>query len=101
MAGLFGCAMGRASGRGTGGGLKVITTRMRPGYLQKNGAPYSANAQMTEYFDVVKEPNGDQWLVVESIVEDPEYLTVPLVRSTHFRKQADTNGWNPRPCSAR
>ncbi len=95
---------GRLFPRGGGprsGSVKVVTTRMRPGYLQRNGAPYSANATMTEYFDVVKEPNGDQWLVVESIVEDPEYLTVPLVRSTHFRKQADADGWNPRPCSAR
>src|SRR5437868_4374327 len=73
---------GPASGRGSGGGLKVITTRMRPGYLQKNGAPYGANAQMTEYFDVVKEPDGDQWLVVKSIVVDPQYLQRSLIRST-------------------
>ncbi len=93
---------GPASGRGAGGGgLKVITTRMRPGYLQKNGAPYGANAQMTEYFDVVKEPNGDQWLVVKTIVVDPQYLQRSLIRSTHFRKQADATGWNPTPCAAR
>ena len=30
------------------GNLKVATTRMRPGYLQKNGVPYSANAVLTE-----------------------------------------------------
>ncbi len=92
---------GPAGGRGAGGSLKVITTRMRPGYLQKNGAPYSANAVMTEYFDVVKEPSGEQWLVVKSIVEDPQYLTRTFIRSTHFRKQADASGWNPAPCSAR
>jgi len=92
---------GPASGRGSGGGLKVITTRMRPAYLQKNGAPYSANAQMTEYFDVVKEPDGDQWLVVKTIVVDPQYLQRSLIRSTHFRKQADATGWNPTPCAAR
>src|SRR5207302_2258602 len=80
---------GPAGGRGSGGSLKVITTRMRPGYLQKNGAPYSAETVMTEYFDVVKEPNGDQWLVVKSIVNDPHYLQRSLIRSTHFRKQAD------------
>ena len=81
--------------------LQVITTRMRPGYLQKNGVPYSATTSMTEYFDVVKEPNGDQWLVVKSIIEDPQYLTRSLIRSTHFRKQADAAGWNPTACSAR
>jgi hypothetical protein len=84
-----------------GGSLKVVTTRMRPGYLQKNGVPYSANATMTEYFDVVKEPTGEQWLVVKSIIEDPQYLTRTLIRSTHFRKQADASGWNPSPCNAR
>jgi hypothetical protein len=91
----------RSAGRGPGGSLKVVTTRMRPGYFQKNGVPYSANASMTEYFDVVSEPNGDQWLVVKSIVEDPQYLTRSFIRSTHFRKQADASGWNPRPCTAR
>jgi hypothetical protein len=92
---------GPASGRGPGGSLKVITTRMRPGYLQKNGVPYGTSASMTEYFDVVKEPNGDQWLVVKSVIEDPQYLTRSLIRSTHFRKQANATGWNPTPCSAR
>jgi hypothetical protein len=92
---------GPASGSGPGGSLKVITTRMRPGYLQKNGVPYGASASMTEYFDVVKEPNGDQWLVVKSIIEDTQYLDRTLIRSTHFRKQANGTGWNPTPCSAR
>jgi hypothetical protein len=92
---------GPASGRGTGGSLKVVTTRLRPGYLQKNGVPYSASASMTEYFDVVKEPNGDQWLVVKSVIEDPQFLNRSFIRSTHFRKQADAAGWNPTPCSAR
>ena len=92
---------GPASGRGAGGSLKVVTTRMRPGYLQKNGAPYSGNATMTEYFDVVKEPNDDQWLVVKSIFDDPQYLNRTFIRSTHFRKQADAAGWNPTPCNAR
>jgi hypothetical protein len=90
-----------ASRGGLGGSLKITTTRMRPGYLQKNGVPYGSNASMIEYFDVVKEPNGDQWLVVKSIIADPEYLNRTLIRSTHFRKQADATGWNPTPCNAR
>lgn len=92
---------GPASGRGPGGSLKVITTKMRPGYLQKNGVPYSGNMTMTEYFDVVKEPTGEQWLIVKTVIEDPQYLDRTLIRSTHFRKQADASGWNPTPCSAR
>jgi hypothetical protein len=90
-----------SGGRGPGGSLKVITTRMRPGYLQKNGVPYSASASMTEYFDVVKEPNSDEWLVVKSIIDDPQYLSRTFIRSTHFRKQANAAGWNPTPCNAR
>jgi hypothetical protein len=90
-----------SGGRGPGGSLKVVTTRMRPGYLQKNGVPYGANASMTEYFDVVKEPTGEEWLVVKSVIEDPQYLTRSFIRSTHFRKQAGASGWNPTPCSAR
>jgi hypothetical protein len=81
-----------------GGSLKVTTTRLLPGYLQTNGVPYSGNATMTEHFDVVKEPNGDQWLVVDTIVSDLQYLMRSFVRSTHFKKQADASGWDPNPC---
>ena len=83
------------------GGLKVVTTKMKPGYLRKNGVPYSANAIVTEYFDRVNEPNGDSWLIVKTIVDDPQYLAQPFITSTHFKKQADASGWNPIPCSAR
>jgi len=92
-----------AGGRGPipGAGLKVTTTRFRPGYLRKNGVPYSANAVLTEYYDRVNESNGDSWLIVKTIVDDPMYLTVPFITSTHFKKQADSKGWNPTPCRAR
>ena len=85
-----------------GGNLKVVTTRMRPGYLQKNGVPYSGNAVLTEYFSRTIEPNGDSWLILTSIVDDPQYLTGPFIRSTHYKKLPDTNtAWEPEPCSAR
>ena len=84
-----------------GGGMKVVTTKMKPGYLRKNGVPYSANATVTEYYDRVNEANGDSWLLVETIVEDPMYLNQPFITSTHFKKQADATGWNPTPCTAR
>jgi hypothetical protein len=83
------------------GALKVVTTNLLPGYLQSNGAPYSDKTRMTEYFDVVKEASGEQWLIVESITEDPQYLMRSLVRSTHFRKQNDASGWDPSPCLVR
>jgi len=83
------------------GSLKVVTTNFKPGYLRKNGVPYSANAVLTEYFDRVMEPNGDSYIVITSTVDDPTYLNTPFMLSTHFKKQADAAGWNPTPCSAR
>lgn len=85
-----------------GGDLKVVTTHLRPGYLQKNGVPYSGDAVVSEHFDALnKEPNGDQWLIVTTLVEDPQYLNQPFQRSTHFKRQADETGWDPSPCTAR
>lgn len=83
------------------GSLKVVTTHLKPGYLRKNGVPYSAGATLTEYFDRVNEPDGDAYLVVTTTVEDPVYLAQPFLTSSHFRKQPDAKGWNPTPCSAR
>lgn len=84
-----------------GGALKVVTTRMRPGYLRKNGVPYSANAIMTEYFTRLEVPGGDSLLVVSSEVVDPEYLATPYWTSVQFKRQNDASGWNPTPCATR
>src|SRR5215831_2489549 len=84
-----------------GRSLEVVTTQLRSGYLRKNGAPYSGNAVVREFYDLFKEPNGDTWFVVTTVVEDPTFLTEPFITSTNFKKQADATGWNPAPCSAR
>jgi hypothetical protein len=86
---------------GAAGNLKVATTHLRAGYLRKNGVPYSANATMTEYYDIVRESSGDLWLILTSVVYDPQYLREPFMISTHYRKQADAAGWDPTACSAR
>ena len=80
------------------GQLKVITTRMRPGYLRKNGVPYSGNATLEEYFDRFTAPNGDTFLVVTTIVTDPQYLVEPFITNVHFKKIPDRSGWDPTPC---
>ena len=54
-----------------GRSLEVVTTQLRPGYLRKNGPPYSANTVLKEYFDLSKERNGDTWFAVTTVVEDP------------------------------
>ena len=84
-----------------GGTLKVVTTHMRPGYLRKNGVPYSGNATMTEYYDRTREDNGDSWLIVTTIVDDPQYLQQPFITSTHFKLESDGSKWAPSPCAAR
>jgi hypothetical protein len=97
-------AGGRRGGRGggQGGDLKVVTRRMRPGYLQKNGVPYGDNAVLTEYFARTVEPNGDSWLILTAVVEDPQYLTGRFVRSTHYKRLSDNNQtWEPEACTAR
>ncbi len=102
VANWAGTAMGRG-GRtpGPAGNLGVMTTRMRPGYLRKNGVPYSENATLQEYFDRFTEPNGDSWLVVTSIITDPQYLTGPYATTNHFKKVPDNaSGWDPTPCRA-
>lgn len=84
------------------GNLKAVTTHMKMGYLQKNGVPYSPNAVLTEYMSRTFEPNGDSWLILTSVVEDPIYLNNRYVRSTHFKRLPDNNTtWEPEPCSAR
>ena len=83
------------------GYLKVTTKDLRPGYIRKNGVPYGANAVVEEYFDSFTEPNGDTWLVVTSVVTDPQYLAQPYLTSSQFKRLPDASGWNPMPCEAK
>jgi hypothetical protein len=83
------------------GSLKVVTTRMKPGYLRKNGVPYSSNAVITEYYDRFEIPGSEPLLVISTEVVDPAFLSTPFWTSVHFKKQNDASGWNPTPCSAR
>jgi hypothetical protein len=93
-----------AGGRGNAqtGWLKVVTTNLKSGYLRKNGLPYSEKATVTEYFQPTPETYGIRYMIVTTIVEDPEYLTGPLITSSNYKKLPDTNnGWDPQPCSVR
>jgi hypothetical protein len=75
--------------------------KMRPGYLTRNGAPYSGNAILTEYYDLIKERNGVEYLVLTSVLDDPTYLTQPMWTAVHFKKQSDSAGWNPVACGGK
>ena len=94
--GIFARRMGNQ-----GRSLEVTTTALRAGYLRKNGVPYSENTVVNEYYDYHKEPNGDEWFTVTTVVRDPKYLTMPFITSSDFKKQRDASGWDPAPCSSR
>jgi len=94
-------------GRGAGarfGDLKVVTRNLSGGYLRKNGVPYSPNAVVTEWFDLMSNapPDGNtSYLVVNTEVYDPLYLTQTFVTSTHFKKLPGNATFTPEACSAR
>ena len=83
------------------GSLQVTTKNLLPGYLRKNGVPYSENVMVTEYWDLYTEKSGDQWLVITSTVDDPLYLQVPWLTALQFRREPDGSKWTPEPCSVR
>jgi hypothetical protein len=93
--------MGGTGNVDRGGNLKVLTSRLKPGYYWKNGMPYTANAAFTEYFRTMELPDRSQWIRYTAIVDDPEYLTQPWIVNYAFKKLPDGSKWNPTPCSVR
>jgi hypothetical protein len=59
--------------------LKVTTTHLKEGWVRRNGLPRSDRATLTEYFI-----RDDNYLTLVTIVEDPVYLTEPLVRTSNW-----------------
>jgi hypothetical protein len=99
---------GRGGGRGRGGPppatpkfgtLHAVTTSHTAGWLRRNGVPYSDGAAIVENFDRFKSPNGDEWFVVTTAVNDPKYLAQEFVTSSHFKREADGSKWSPMPCT--
>jgi hypothetical protein len=80
--------------------LDVATTQIRPGYLRKNGVPFSEDATLTEYFDRWRDASGE-WFTVTTVVTDPRYLRQPFVTTTDFKKEPNDAKWDPTPCQAR
>jgi hypothetical protein len=83
------------------GSLKVVTTRLKPGYLRTNGVPYDSNTTLTEYFTKVSGPKGETFLILTSAVEDPLYIRGDYLTSTHYLQEPDGAKWDPSPCRAR
>jgi len=88
----------RVQGATRGGQLKVTTTNMKPGYIRKNGVPYSDKAVLTEYFTLLPGQQNDSYIALTAMVDDPTYLTGQFIRTYTFKKVADATGWDPTPC---
>ena len=70
---------GFSTGEWEGDMLKVTTTHLKEGWVRRNGLPRSESATLTEYFI-----RNDDYLTLVTIVEDPVYLTEPLVRTSDW-----------------
>lgn len=81
------------------GDLKVTTTNLLPGYVRKNGVPYSSATVLTEYFDIHEDK--DTWMVVTTQVHDPANFTTDFITSSHFKKLGADAPWKPEACSAK
>jgi hypothetical protein len=74
---------GFSTGEWVGSSLKVTTTHMKMGVIQRNGVPASPYATLVEFWS-----RHDDHLGVFSWVDDPMYLEEPFVRTTDWT-------WNP------
>jgi len=88
----------RPAGPPKTGTLNIVTTDLLPGYLRKNGVPYSDKAVLTEYVNLVDGQQGDSYIAATAMVDDPVYLTGPFIRTYQFKKLPDATGWDPTPC---
>ena len=59
--------------------LTVNTTHLKTGWIRRNGVPRSDRATLTEHF--MRDGDVLTWV---TIVNDPENLTEPMVRSRDF-----------------
>jgi len=92
-------SQGHSVARWTQSELAVTTTHLKPGYLQKNGVPYSSSTVLDEKFIRV-DRDGQAYLDVTITVDDPLYLQEKYIATYEYKKQSNATGWNPTPCSA-
>lgn len=85
---------GFSTGKWDGDVLTITTTHLKEGWIRRNGIPRSENATVTEHLF----RHGDR-LTVMVIINDPDYLTEPFVRTTDFLYDA-RQSIAPYPCEA-
>jgi hypothetical protein len=71
---------GFSTGTWNGSMLVVRTTHLKRFFHRRNGVPQSDKATLTEHFI----RHGNAYLTHVTMVEDPVYLTEPLVQSQNF-----------------
>lgn len=70
---------GFSTGAWDGNTLVVTTSHLKSNYFRRNGVPSSDIRTFTEYWT-----RHDDFLTVVTVVDDPVYLTEPLVRSQNW-----------------
>jgi len=87
---------GFSTGEWVGDTLKITTTHNKEGFIRRNGVYHSDRAVVIEYIT-----RHDGYLTDVVVVEDPVYLTAPLVREQSYRQiPADTEIF-PYTCEQR
>ena len=83
---------GFSTGEWVGNALVVTTTHIKMGWVLRNGAPTSDRAEMTEHYI----RHGNRLLGV-LVVNDPVYLSEPLVRTQDWVQSpgGQPNAWGP------
>ena len=56
---------------------------------------------LTEYINRLAAREGDVYLLVTAVVDDPAYLTQPSAGGYTFKKLPDFDGLGPTPCWTR
>ncbi|HLQ76467.1 MAG TPA: hypothetical protein VK210_03880 [Terriglobia bacterium] len=70
---------GFSTAKWEGNMLTITTTHLKENYLRRNGVPRSDRATLTEHWT----RHGD-YLTVVTVIDDPIFLTEPLVRSDNW-----------------
>ena len=70
---------GFSTGVWEGNMLTITTTHLKENYIRRNGVPRSDQAIVTEHWT----RHGD-YLTVTTVIDDPVFLTEPLVRSDNW-----------------
>lgn len=85
--------MGFSTGRWEGDILTVYTTHIKQGWIRRNGLPQSDKAVLTEHYI-----RHGSYLTHVAAINDPVYLTEPLIKTQTFRLQVQAGQNWLYPC---